>query len=265
MDNCKKLQRKIKMAKIRTIIMQILIVVSFFLLWELCSSVGILNEFLFSKPSKIFKLLVIYINNNQIWKHIAISLYETILGIVIGSTAGIFIAILLWYNRRIAKLLEPFMVVLNALPKTALAPIMIIWAGAGVTGIVVVAISILIVITVISTYNYFINVDSEKIKMIQAFKASKLQIFTKLVFPSNLTNIINVIKINIGMSWIGVIVGEFLVSSAGIGYLIMYGGQVFKLDLVMMGVLILAILAYGMYAIVDLIEKYLIKKRGKGI
>ena len=157
------------------------------------------------------------------------------------------------------------MVILNALPKTALAPIMIIWAGTGVRGIVVVSISILIVVTIISTFNYFISIEPEKVLMMKSFRANKYQIFTKLIFPSNLVNIISVVKINIGLAWVGVIVGEFLVSRAGIGYLIMYGGQVFRLDLVMMGVVILSILAYIMYEIVNLIEKILLKKRGKGI
>ena len=189
-----------------------------------------------------------------------VSVIETLLGIIIGSVLGIIIAIILWYFETLQKILNPFLNVLNALPKTALAPIMIIWAGTGTSGIVVVAISILLIITVLSTYNYFMNVEEEKIRMLESFEASKLQIFYKLVFPSNLKNIFSVIKINVGMSWVGVIVGEFLVSKEGLGYLIMYGGQVFKLDLVMMGVIVLAILAFLMNFIVELIEKMLIKK-----
>jgi NitT/TauT family transport system permease protein len=172
---------------------------------------------------------------------------------------------LLWSSRTLTKLLEPFLVILNALPKTALAPIMIIWAGTGVTGIVVVAISILLIITILSTYNYFMNVDPEKVQMMRSFNANKYQIFTKLVFPANLVNIISVVKINIGMAWVGVIVGEFLVSRRGIGNLIMYGGQIFRFDMVMMGVIVLSMFAYLMYEIVNIIEKILIKKRGKGI
>lgn len=187
------------------------------------------------------------------------------MGIIFGTFIGIVIAIILWASKFLSKLLEPFLVLLNALPKTALAPIMIIWAGTGITGIVVVSISILIVVTIISTYNYFINVDEEQVKMLHSFGATNKEIFTKLIFPSNLVNIINVVKINIGLAWVGVIVGEFLVSRAGLGYLIMYGGQVFRLDLVMMGVVVLCIIAYLMYATVNLIEKYLLKKRGKKI
>lgn len=257
--------KKYKIEKIKLILTQILVILIFLGLWEFGARIGLLDDFLFSKPTSIITLLWSYIKTNEIWKHLSISLIETVLGIVFGTIMGIIVAIILWSSKKLSQIVDPFLVILNALPKTALAPIMIIWAGTGVSGIVVVAISILIIVTIISTYNYFNTVDPEKIKMMKSFGASKVQMFTKLIFPSNLVNIINVIKINIGLAWVGVIVGEFLVSRAGLGYLIMYGGQVFRLDLVMMGVVVLCLFAYLMYAVVNLIEKYLLKKRGKGI
>lgn len=261
----KKRIREIRREKKKILISQIVVFLSILIFWEIGSRVGLLDKFLFSSPTSIFKLLLNYIETNTIWRHLFISVLETILGIIFGTLLGVLFAILLWSNKFLSKIVEPLLVLLNALPKTALAPIMIIWAGTGVRGIVVVSISILIVVTIISAYNYFITVDMEKIKMLQSFGATKTQIFTKLIFPSNLINIINIVKINIGLAWVGVIVGEFLVSRAGLGYLIMYGGQVFRLDLVMMGVVVLCLVAYLMYAIVNLIEKYLIKKRGKKI
>ncbi len=262
MNNCNIQLKVYKKQKVKLLLSQILLLIIFLFIWELLARLNVIDDFLFSSPSKIFSLLLEYIKTNEIFKHIWISVYETVLGIIIGSFFGILIAIILWSNEKISKLFEPFLVILNALPKTALAPIMIIWAGTGTSGIVVVSISILIVITIISAYNYFISVDKEKIKMLKSFNANKFQIFTKLVLPSNLINIISIIKINIGMSWVGVIVGEFLVSRAGIGYLIMYGGQVFKLDLVMMGVIVLAICAYIMWKGIDILENYFSKKRG---
>lgn len=261
-NNCKILKTKYRKEKIKLIICQLIVLFSFLTIWELLAYYNVINTFIFSKPSDIIKLLIKYIETNEIFKHIKISLIETLLGIIIGTSLGIIIAILLWYFEILQKILNPFLSVLNALPKTALAPIMIIWAGTGVSGIVVVAISILLIITILSTYNYFINVDAEKVKMLESFNASKIQIFYKLVFPSNIHNIFNVIKINIGMSWVGVIVGEFLVSKEGIGYLIMYGGQVFKLDLVMMGVIVLAILAFIMNVIIEFFENKIFKGRG---
>ncbi|NLI90097.1 MAG: ABC transporter permease [Epulopiscium sp.] len=241
------------------LIWQVSLLIIFLFSWELLARLGIINTFLVSSPSAIYKLLIEYIKNGSLFRHIGISLWETILGFSIGTILGIIIAIILWWSDTIARILDPFFVVLNALPKTALAPILIVWAGAGVKGIVVIAISISLISTILAAYNYFINVDKEKIKMLQSFGASKFQILTKLILPANVKNIINIVKINIGLSWVGVIVGEFLVSRSGIGYLIVYGGQVFRLDLVMMGVFVLAICALLMYQAINLIEK-LIKR-----
>ena len=262
-EEAKKYIKKQKIYKIKIIFAQILLLIGFLFMWELLSSKGVLNSFLVSSPSSIFNLLKQYISSGEIYHHIYISVYETVLGLIIGTSIGIIIAILLWWSKTIAKIMEPFLVVLNALPKTALAPIFIIWAGTGVKGIVVVAVSISLILTILTAYNYFKSVDEEKIKMLQSFGASKWQILTKLVLPANMVNLVDIVKINIGMSWVGVIMGEFIVSRAGIGYLVVYGSQVFKLDLVMMGVFILGIIAYLMYQIVNIIEKALRKKLSK--
>ncbi len=245
----------VKSNKRKIIFYQISLLLLFILTWEMAANFKLIDVFLTSKPTDIFKLFIKYSSNGEILKHVGISVYETVLGFVLGTLGGIIIAIILWWNKNLAKILDPFLVVLNALPKTALAPILIIWAGAGITGIVVIAITISIVVTILSAYNYFISVEEEKIKMLKSLGATKYQVLTKLILPSNVGNIINIIKINIGMSWVGVIVGEFLVSRYGIGYLIVYGGQVFKLDLVMMGVFVLAICALLMYQVVNIIEK----------
>lgn len=256
-----KYRRLLRKQKIIQIVSQLLLLVSILALWEILVNLKILNVFLVSKPSDILKLFVEYFSNGSIWNDIGISILETVLGLFIGTILGLIIAIILWLSKSLAKILEPFLVVLNALPKTALAPIIIIWAGTGIRGIVVVAISISLVLTVLSAYNYFISVDENQIKMLETFKANKFQILCKLILPANFANIINIIKINIGMSWVGVMVGEFLVSRAGIGYLTMYGSQVFQLDLVMMCVILLAIIAFVMYELVNIIEIYYRKRR----
>lgn len=255
--------RNIKIEKRKIFAYQILILVGFLALWELLANVGIIQTFLFSKPSDIAKLFIQYLQNGELLKHVWVSCYETVAGLVIGTTLGILIAIALWWSERLSKILDPFLVVLNALPKTALAPIIIVWAGAGVRGIIVTAVIISIVVTILSAYNYFINVDEEKIKMLRSFGATKTQILFKLIIPSNIGNLINITKINIGMSWVGVIVAEFIVSRYGLGYLIVYGGQVFKLDLVMMGTFVLAFCAWIMYEILNIAEK-LYNKRKRG-
>ena len=224
--------------------------------WELFARLGVINTFLVSKPSDIWNLFFIYLKNGEIFRHMKVSLLETLYGLVIGTGLGILIGILLWWFPTLRRILDPFLVVLNALPKTALAPILIIWAGTGMKGIVVVAISLSIVITILSSYHAFNSIDEEQIKMMKTLGASKWQILIKLTPPANIPNLINIVKINIGMAWVGVIVGEFLVSREGIGYLVVYGGQVFKLDLVMMGVFILGVLALLMYLLLNGVEKY---------
>lgn len=253
-------RKKVKRDKIKLVIIQLSLLITLVFGWEILVRIGILNEFLVSKPSSIMKLFITYWNEGHLLSHIKISVYETLLGLFIGTSLGIVIAIGLWWNKFIAKVLDPFLVVLNALPKTALAPILIIWVGLGIKGIVVVAISLSLVVTIMSSLNYFQSVDEEKVKMLKTFGANKFQILTKLILPANLPNLINILKINIGMSWVGVIVGEFLVSREGIGYLVVYGGQVFRLDLVMMGVIILAVIALIMYLCVSLLEKYFIRR-----
>lgn len=252
----KKYLKEVKLKKIKIFIIQIILLIGFFVIWEVFANNNIISTFLFSKPSDIYNLFINYMSSGLLIKHIWISVYETLAGLIIGSTLGILIAIILWWSETLAKIFDPFLVVLNALPKTALAPIIIVWVGAGVEGIVVTAIAISIVITIMSAYNYFKNIDEEKIKMLKSFGANKFQILFKLILPGNIGNLINLTKINIGMAWVGVIVGEFLVSRYGIGYLIVYGSQVFKLDVVMMGVFVLAACAWGMYEVVNLIEKF---------
>ena len=255
----KEYKKKIILNKICVHVLQVVILTSFFILWEIASKMGWINEFLFSSPSAILNLLKSYLISGELYKHLGISIYETMLGLLIGTSMGLVVAIFLWLNKFIAKVMDPFLVVLNALPKTALAPIFIIWAGTGVKGIVVVSVSISLVVTILSAYSYFNEVDKAKVKMLESFGANKFQILTKLVLPSNIANIMGIIKINIGMSWIGVIVGEFIVSREGIGYLLTYGSQVFRLDLVMMSVFTLAIVAYLMYIITNFVEKQLTK------
>lgn len=253
-------KKQIKKEKIMITIIQFALIGIIFSLWELLTRYNILNSFLLSSPSKVFILLAKYISSGEIFAHIYISTLETILGLVVSLTGGIIIATLLYLCPIASKILDPYLVLLNALPKSAIAPILIIWLGTGLKGIVGVSVSFVMIITIINTLNYFKNVDNDLIIMMKSMKASKLQILFKVVFPSNLMNILSTIKVCIGLSWVGVIVGEYLASRQGLGYLVMYGGQVFKLDLVMMGILILSIIAFMMYGIVVLIEK-LLKKR----
>lgn len=233
---------------------QISILILSLLLWEVAAYFNWIDTFLTSYPSQIWKLFLNYMKQGNLFYHIGISVMETIAGFLGGTLLGVIIAIGLWWSDFWAKVLDPYLVMLNSLPKTALAPIIIIWVGAGYSGIIVTAITISIVVTIMNMFESFISVDNDQIRLLNTFGATKLQILQKIVIPSSIPALINTLKINIGLSWVGVIVGEFLVSKAGIGYLIVYGGQVFKLDIVMMSVFILAIISVLMYKMIALLE-----------
>ena len=205
------------------------------------------------------KTIVNLYNEGHLLQHIGITCMETIIGFLLGTIIGTGCAMLLWWSEFLSKVSEPYLVVLNSLPKIALAPIFIVWIGAGPAAIIVIALTISLIVTILEVLNGFLAVDQDKIKLVKTFGAGKLQVLTKVVLPSSFPVIINALKINVGLSWVGVIVGEFLVSKAGIGYLIVYGGQVFQLDLVMTSVLILGIAAALMYRGVVYIEKIITK------
>jgi NitT/TauT family transport system permease protein len=189
--------------------------------------------------------------DGSLFYHVGITLFETIIGFVTGTLLGTFIAILLWWNDYISKTLEPYLVILNSLPKTALAQILIVWVGNNMKFIV----------TILTVWNGFLGVDKDKIKLIKTFGGTKIQILTKVILPASVPTIINALKVNVGLSFVGVIVGEFLVASAGLGYLIVYGSQIFKLDWVMMSVIILSILSAILYRFIVILEHNFLKWR----
>jgi NitT/TauT family transport system permease protein len=238
---------------------RIFIFVLFIACWELFARLHWIDPFLNSQPSRILRTIINLYHEGVLFKHIGITCLETALGFILGTILGTIIAVLLWWSDFWAKVSEPYLVIVNSLPKIALAPIFIIWIGAGPPAIIVMALAISVIVTILEVLNGFLTVDQDQIKLVQTFGAGKLQILTKVILPASFPAIFNALKINVGLSWVGVIVGEFLVSRAGIGYLIVYGGQVFQLDLVMASVFILAISAAIMYQGVVWLERILVK------
>ncbi len=252
--------KKQKFRKIFIITIRILILVLFFALWQILADTGAINVFVFSSPAKILETIGDLFATGNLLHHMFITFYEAFLGFLIATILGYLIAVILWWNERLREILEPYLIVLNSLPKVALGPIIIIWFGAGTKAIIVMAILIMIIITVISILNSFVSCDKNKILLMKSMGANKWQILTKLVMPNGINEFMSVLKINVGMTWVGTIMGEYLVSKAGLGYLIVYGSQVFKLDLVMTSILILCIPAGLMYGVVCLFEKIINKK-----
>lgn len=234
---------------------QVLILVAFFGIWELASSLGWIEAFIFSSPSRMWHMLLSMIEQGELFKHIWATGGQVVAGFVLGTVLGIVVAICLWGNDFMRQVLNPYLVVFNALPKTALAPIIIVWIGNNSRSIIVTALLISVVVTILNVLTGFTQVEEDKIRLAQSFGANKIQTLIKVVFPASVPDIINAIKINIGLSFVGVIVGEFLVAQAGLGFLIVYGSQIFRMDMVMLSILLLCCLAAVFYTIITFIEK----------
>ena len=257
----RKYKKKILINRILVIFSQIFILVFVLSLWQWLGNKDIINTFISSSPKKVIDTIVGLYNSNNLFNHIFITIYETVISFLLGTLIGTLIAIILWWYRFLYKVFDPYLTILNSLPKVALGPIIIIICGANIKSIILMALLISVIITIINVYNSFDNVDTMKINLLKSFKASKWQILKYVILPSSYSTIISSLKINVSMSLIGVIMGEFLVSKEGIGYLIMYGSQVFNLNLVISGIIILMIVSYVMYLGVNMLEKILIKNK----
>lgn len=260
-DEHKKYLKKLRKEKVIVFIFRILIISIFLIAWELLSDYKIINSFTSSSPIKATKTIIDLFKDGSLIKHIGVTLYEVLISFSIASIVGMITAIILWSNKIVSKIIDPYLTILNSLPKVALGPLIIIWVGASTNSIIFMALLINTFITIINIYNSFISTDKNYIILLKSLKASKFKILTKVVLPSNYLNIINALKINISMSLIGVVMGELLVSKNGLGYLIMYGSQVFNIDLVIASVIILGIISYLMYFIIEKIEIYIKNKR----
>lgn len=247
--------KKRKKEKIVITTFRILIIFSFLIMWEILARYNLINTFLFSSPSRVINTIIKLFNTGELIKHIGITLYEVFISFSLASIIGIIIASILWRYEKVSKIVDPYITIINSLPKVALGPLIIIWVGASMNSIIVMALTISLFTTIINIYTGFTSVDNNYITMLKSFKASKFDIFRMVILPSNILNIIATLKINISMSLIGVIMGELLVSKSGLGYLIMYGSQVFNLDLVISSIFILGIISYLMYFILNKISK----------
>lgn len=228
-------------------------------LWELVTACGWVDPFIMSSPSRIAATIASLAADGSLFYHIGVTLWETLAGFAAAVVLGFAVALVLWWSETLRRVLEPYIVVLNALPKIALGPLIIIWFGTGSEAIVFMTILVGLIVAIMHVLSAFIATDPGKLLLMRSMGASKAQILQKLVLPSAYPAVISMLKINVGMAWIGSIMGEYIVSRAGLGYLIVYGGQVFKLDLVMSATFLLCLLAAGMYALVVLLEKILVK------
>lgn len=255
----KKYKSQLQQEKRTVFLWQISILICFFALWETASRLYWIDPLLFSSPTSIFQLLITKFSDGSMISHVQVTLFETILGFLIGTVAGILMATALWSSKRFSKVMDPYLVIMNAMPKVALGPIMIVALGPGYISIIAMGAIISVVITTLVVYSAFNEVDPNYEKVLLSFGATRWQRFREAVFPASIPAMISTLKVNVGLAWVGVIVGEFLVSKQGLGYLIIYGFQVFNFSLVMASLALIAIFAAIMYKIVEKVEAWLIK------
>ena len=247
--------KKIKKENILVVLTQLMLIFLFIIIWQFLADKKMIDTFLLSSPKKILITAIELIKQNNFFKHILTTIYEIIISFLLGNFIGLLISSLLWFNKFISRVIEPFLTILNSLPKVALGPLIIIIVGANIKSIIVMALLISSIISIINIYNSFKNTDTNKIKIIKSMGGNKFQIYSNVILKDNYINIIESFKLNISMCFVGVIMGELLVSKQGIGYLIMYGSQVFNMNLVLTGVILLIILTIFLYIIINKLEK----------
>lgn len=250
----------IKRQKIIISIARIMIFVVFMAVWEIAARCGLINDFIFSSPSRMAKCLATLAKDGSLFVHIGITLAETIISFLITTVCGIVVAVILWACTGLAKVIDIYLVILNSLPKTALAPVLIVWLGNNPKTIVITAISVAVFGSIITLYTGFQSMDPDKIKLINTLGGKRRHVLTKVLLPGSIPLIISNMKVNIGLCLVGVIIGEFLAADKGLGYLIIYSSQVFKMDYVMLSIFILCIIAMALYQAINALEKKYGKK-----
>lgn len=232
------------------------IIMLFFLgFWEIGARAGLINAFVFSSPSRVVETIISMAKDGSLWYHTGITLAETFLSFFLILFFGIGIAVLLWWNTRLSGIFEPYLVMLNSLPKSALAPVFIVWLGANMKTIIVAAVSVAVFGTVLTLYHSFAETEEDKLKLIITLGGKKKDILTKVILPGNIPTVISLMKVNLGLALVGVIIGEFLAARAGLGYLIIYASQVFKLDIVITSIFILCAISVLLYHGIAGLEK----------
>jgi len=226
----------------------------FLILWEISADAYWIDSFFFSSPRRVVLCLIQLWTERSLPMHIGITLLETILSFLLVFVVSLLLATLLWFSDKLSEILEPYLVLLNSLPKSALAPLFIVWLGTGINTIIIAGISVAVFGSIISFYTAFHQVDPEKEILIRTLGGNRRDIFFKVVLPGSVPTLLSTTKVNIGLSLVGVIIGEFLAARQGLGYLIIYGSQVFQLDMVISSILLLCVIAMLLYLLTQSLE-----------
>ncbi|ADG06927.1 ABC transporter permease [Kyrpidia tusciae] len=228
-------------------------------IWELAARLHWVDPMLTSMPSQIATSFWIMAGQGQIGHHTWVTVRETLIGFVLSLGVGGLAAVALWWSSLLSKVLEPYLVVLNALPKVALGPIFYIWLGDR-NSIYGMAVAISIVVTILMLESGFREAGRDKLKLMESLGATRWQMFKLVVLPASIPSLVAAMKVNIGLTLVGVIMGEFLSSKAGLGFLILYGGQVFQMNLVMTSIALLVIVSVVLYGLIVVAGRLLQKR-----
>lgn len=239
-----------KFHKRKVAVCRVMLLVLFLAVWELAASLNLIDDFIFSSPSRVFLCFFQMVRDGSMLSHISITLFETAVSFLIVTFLGISVAVLLWASRSISEIAEPYLVMLNSLPKSALAPMLIVWMGARVHTIIAAAVSVAVFGSILTLHNGFLAMDPDKIRLVYALGGNKKDVLFKVLLPGSVPLIINNMKVNVGLCLVGVIIGEFLAARRGLGYLIIYGSQVFQLDCVMLSIVLLCLFSALLYKLI---------------
>ena len=243
--------RRYRMHQRFVCISRILLLVIFLSVWEFTSSHQIIDSFIFSSPSGIARCFFSMAADRSIFRHLGVTLYETLVSFFLVTFFSVLAAVLLWFSKKLSEILEPYLVVLNSLPKSALAPLLIVWLGATRTTIIVAGMSVAIFGSILNLYTSFMTTDPGKMTLIYTLGGKHRDVLTKVVLPSSIPAILSNMKVNIGLCLVGVVIGEFLAAREGLGYLIIYSSQIFQMNVLLMSIVLLCIMAMGLYAVVS--------------
>ena len=246
--------------KRKVILLQLVLLVSLLLTWQLATQFRLVDPLIFSSPQAVASLFLKKLVDGSLLPHVGITLFETVVGFLLGTLFGTLLAIFLWASKTAAEVLDPYLVVLNAMPKVAIGPIILVIFGPNMLAVLVMGVLISVIISTIVIFSAFLQVNENYLKVMQLFHATKYETFRHVVLPASMPTIVSTLKVNVGLSWVGVIVGEFLVSSKGLGYLIISGFQVFNFTLVFLALVMILVLATLMYKMVEMIERRLLAK-----
>lgn len=254
--------RRRRLRAVGTAVTQLLLLVGIIVAWQWAADTGRLNPFIFSTPTRVWELTLRLSTQGDLLMHLGATVYRTLLGFGIATAIGVAVASFLWWSPFWARVLDPYLVVLNSVPKISIGPLLIVWIGMNVRSVIAMTVAISVVVTIVMLHTAFRETDPNKILLLRSFGASRGQVFRKVVFPAAVPTLIGAVKVNIGLAWVGTIMGEFLVSGTGLGYLIIYGGQVFNMTLVMSSIVLLLVVSTAIYYSVDYAERRLLRTRG---